>query len=151
MVKIDKASLEDVDRIFDILIKYSADGIILERSKEEISGSIDKFFIALNDSVIKGVVSYFDYGPSLKEIRSLAVDKSFSRKGIGSRLVKFLINELSESSKPKIFSLTYSPDFFKKNGFIEVDKNSLPEKIWKDCVKCKSRETCGETPMVYLG
>ncbi len=151
MVKIHKASSADVNRIFDLLIKYSIDGTILERSKDEISGSIDNFFIAINDSALKGVVSYFDYGPALKEIRSLAVDKNFKSKGIGSELVKYLIKQLTEKSKPKIFVLTYSPEFFRKNGFIEVEKNTLPEKIWKDCVKCKNVETCGETPMVYFG
>jgi amino-acid N-acetyltransferase len=151
MIKIHKASPADVNRIFDLLIKYSADGTILERTKDEISEYIDNFFIALNDSSFTGVISYFDYGPALKEIRSLAVDKNFNNKGIASELVKFLIKELTAASAPKIFALTYSPDFFKKNGFIEADKNSLPEKIWKDCVKCKNRETCGETPMVYCG
>jgi len=151
MIKIHKASPADISRIFDLLIRYSVDGTILERSKEEITDSIDKFFIAKNNSDIQGVVSYFNYGPGLKEIRSLAVDKNFKRKGIGSKLVKFLIARLAENSTPKIFVLTYSPEFFSKNGFVEVNKNTLPEKIWKDCVKCKNRETCGETPMVYQG
>lgn len=151
MVKINKASPADVSRISGLLIEYSAEGVILERTAEEISESIDKFFIAEADGIIAGVVSYYDYGPLLKEIRSLAVDKNYKSMGIGSRLLKFLISELTASSAPKIFALTYSPDFFIKNGFDAVDKNTLPEKIWKDCVKCKNRETCGETPMVYFG
>ncbi len=151
MIKIHKASSADVNGIFDLLIRYSIDGTILERTKDEISGSIDKFFIAVDNSALKGVVSYYDYGPALIEIRSLAVDKNFKSSGIGSELVKYLIRTVTEKSKPKIFALTYSPEFFKKNGFAEVEKNTLPEKIWKDCVKCKNMETCGETPMVYLG
>lgn len=103
----------------------------------------------LEDDTIAGVISYHDYGRHLKEIRSLAVRDADSRKGVGSRLVRHLIKQLSREGSPKIFVLSYSPVFFIKNGFAPVDKETFPEKIWKDCINCPDQENCGETALVY--
>ena len=149
MITIDKATTADIESIHGLILGFAAEGLILERSKDEIQTSIDKFFAARIDGNLAGIISYYDYGFELKEIRSLAVDKKYSGRGVGSKLVAHLISVLREKSSPKIFALTYSPDFFIKNGFIEVDKATLPEKIWKDCYKCDHRDICGETALIY--
>jgi len=144
-----KAYSSDIQAIHQLITPYAHEGLILERTEDEIGEFIDCFFIAQKADSIIGVVSYYDYGPALKEIRSLAVKSELKSNGIGSMLVEKITSHLGHKSSAKIFTLTYSPGFFEKNGFIEVPKESLPEKIWKDCMKCKHRETCGETAMVY--
>ena len=144
-----KAVLSDIKLIHKLLKPFSGDGVILERTVEDITGELDKFLVAENKSGIIGVVSYYDYGRDLKEVRSLAVKKDFFRKKIGSLLLKTLIESLLEHyPDAKIFTLSYSPKFFKKNGFAAVDKETLPEKIWKDCRYCKDYDKCGETALV---
>lgn len=148
--KIRKAHLRDVNAIYRILSFYAKKGVILLRSKEDITASIDHFLVAEHEGKLTGIVAYYDYGKHLKEIRSLAVLKKYSRKGTGSILVKSLVKRLrSTENPPKIFALSYSPEFFKKLGFVEVDKEKFPEKIWKDCNNCKDRDHCGETALVY--
>jgi amino-acid N-acetyltransferase len=149
-VKIDKALPADIDPIYHIIKSYSDDDVVLERSREEISASLETFLVAREGNKIEGVISYYDYGPDLKEVRSLCVSKENLRKGTGSLLLKNLIDEiLRQNSRTKIFVLTYNPLFFMKNRFVEVEKNSLPEKIWKDCDSCKNRENCREIAMIY--
>ena len=36
-----------------------------------------------------------------------------------------------------VFALTYRPGFFASLGFVEVDKQTLPNKIWADCIKVR--------------
>jgi amino-acid N-acetyltransferase len=96
-----------------------------------------------------GCVSYYDYGQNLYEIRSLAVKAEYEKKGLGSKLVAAIITAIPANPLPKIFALSYSPEFFKKNNFFEVAKETLPEKIWKDCSKCVNLENCDETALVY--
>ncbi len=143
--------ISDALSIYSIIKIYSDEEIILERSIDDITGSIDKFLIAKRDKQTIGVISFYDYGPNLKEIRSLSVIKSELRNGIGSLLLEALIKKISGLENSKIFTLTYIPDFFKKNGFLEVPKDSLPEKIWKDCSKCKNKDNCKETALMYDG
>jgi N-acetylglutamate synthase-like GNAT family acetyltransferase len=145
------AKSDDIEQIYSILLPYSRDGIILGRSKEEINKNIDNFLVAEIKNIIAGVVSYYSYSSNLKEIRSLAVGKKYHKNGVGAALVKELIAFLLKNhSKSKIFALSYVPQFFVKNGFVEVLKESLPEKIWKDCRNCVHQEKCNETALVYL-
>jgi amino-acid N-acetyltransferase len=149
-VKIEKAQPADIDPIYQIIKSYSDDDVVLERSRDEISASLETFFVARGISKIEGVISYYDYGPGLKEVRSLCVSKENLRKGTGSLLLKKLVDEIRRKNRnTKIFVLTYNPLFFMKNSFVEVEKNSLPEKIWKDCDNCKNRDDCGETAMIH--
>ncbi len=144
------AAYSDIDGIYSILNPYSSEGLILKRPRKDIEKNIDKFFTAKIKNNIAGVISYYKYSDELIEIRSLAVKKEYYNNNIGAALVGTLVNKLLKDYKNvKIFALSYVPDFFKKAGFIEVLRDSLPEKIWKDCKNCAHQYDCGETALVY--
>jgi len=143
------ADLSDVEAIYKLIKYYAGEGVILERSIDDIRDNISNFLVAVSDDRIIGTVTYYDYGKNLKEVRSLAVDKIFHKKGIGKALLAELIRQMSPGASAKIFTLTYRPDFFEKNGFKPVPKDNFPEKIWKDCANCKDKENCGETALIY--
>jgi amino-acid N-acetyltransferase len=145
------AEAGDAEAIYRLLKYYSDQGRILERSKDEIESIINHFHIAEINGEIIGIISCYDYEERLKEIRSLAVAPDMYHQGIGSMLLNYLIRKLSTAEGVKIFALSYVPEFFKKNGFVEVPKETLPEKIWKDCSTCTHRDTCGETAIVFAG
>ncbi len=143
------AAPNDIDAIYEIIASYSKEGIILERSHENIKASISCFHVAEVSGTVAGVISYYDYGDHLKEIRSLGVKNSFLRQGIGSALLHTIIKLLCGENSPKIFVLTYTPQFFERNGFSIISMDTLPEKIWKDCVNCKNMDICSETALEY--
>jgi amino-acid N-acetyltransferase len=149
-IRLRNASPEDINDIYKIIKYYSGRGLILKRSRKDIADALDRFWVAETNNKPAGIISFYDYGATLKEIRSLAVSKNAIRSGIGSTLLKMLIDILvRQYPNATIFVLTYSPDFFAKYGFKAVNKESLPEKIWKDCLFCKDRLTCRETALVY--
>lgn len=150
-VYIRDAEEKDIEIIFSLLKSYALQGIILERDREDIWNNLHTFIVAEIDGSLKGVVTFYDYGENLKEIRSLAVDSRFQGMCIGRKLLKSVIERIRKNSNARIFVLTYNPDFFKKNNFIEISKEEFPEKIWKDCAKCKDRENCSETALIYRG
>jgi amino-acid N-acetyltransferase len=150
-VTIREAEKKDIEEIFILLKNYALQGIILERDREDISSNLDTFIVAEINGTLKGVATFYDYGEKLKEIRSLAVENNSHGMGLGSSLLKTMINRLRNNSNAKIFVLTYTPEFFKKHNFIAVSREEFPEKIWKDCDKCKDRDNCSETALVYMG
>jgi amino-acid N-acetyltransferase len=47
-----------------------------------------------------------------------------------------------------VFVLTYVPQFFAGIGFKEIEKSTLPHKIWADCIKCPKFPDCDETALI---
>ena len=160
------AVASDIESIYKLIKHYAEIGVILERSMDDIKSNINNFIVAAMDDRVIGVVTYYDYEQdivefprrhgqlgnpiNLVEVRSLAVEESFHKLGIGRELLLKLIEKVKTEKEIKIFTLTYRPDFFENNGFTVVPKESFPEKIWKDCDKCRDREKCGETAMVLI-
>jgi amino-acid N-acetyltransferase len=91
-----------------------------------------------------------DIWADLAEVRSLAVDERARGRGIGTRLVQWCMEEARRLKIRKIMSLTYEKHFFEKLGFEVVEKETLPLKVWSDCVKCPKNENCDEIAMVRV-
>jgi amino-acid N-acetyltransferase len=85
---------------------------------------------------------------NLAEIRSLAVEEGFTKKGVGRALVENCLAEAKELGISRVFVLTYKKDFFEKVGFHLMDKSGLPHKIWADCIRCVKFPGCDETAMM---
>ena len=47
-------------------------------------------------------------------------------------------------------ALTYEQRFFEKMGFQVVPKETLPLKVWSDCVRCPKNNDCDEIAMVRV-
>jgi len=88
-----KAVIEDVRDIFSIVEEHSHKGTMLYRPETEIYDGLRDFFVYESDGEILGVCSLHIWGPVLGEIRSLAVKKGSTRRGIGGRLVEVCVKE----------------------------------------------------------
>ena len=148
-VSVRAATPDDVDAIYQLLELYSASGIVLKRSKENISDCLKNFIVAEYDGAVCGCCALRDFGNRLLEIRSLVVSPELHGKGIGKKLVNHFITKLKESAVPwRLFTLTLQIEFFRSLGFCEVQKESFPEKIWSDCSKCPKFHCCDETALL---
>jgi amino-acid N-acetyltransferase len=149
-ININKASINDIFDIQSLIKPFAENNEMLPKSIYELIECIRDFWIIkIGDKAIAcGAlhVTWFD----IAEIRSLAISKEFQRKGIGSKIIVTLLNEAKKMRIPKVFALTYKPEFFKKFGFKIVDKDSLPKKVWTDCIKCPKFPNCDEIAVEYL-
>jgi amino-acid N-acetyltransferase len=85
----------------------------------------------------------------LAEIKSLAVDEACHRRGIGRRLVEASVTEGRRLGLKRLFALTRERGFFERLGFVIVPRETLPHKVWTDCVRCPLQENCDEIAMVF--
>ncbi len=105
--------------------------------------------MALSDDLLVGFCALHIHTSSLAEIRSLIVDENFRGQRIGENLINKCIDEAKTLGLQKLLSLTYKQSFFENLGFIEINKESLPEhKIWADCIKCKHFPVCNEVSLI---
>jgi amino-acid N-acetyltransferase len=146
-----KARIGDVRTIHRLINLSSGNGDMLPRSLMDIYGSLRDFFIYQRDGEeeIIGICAMSIIWENLAEIRSLYVDERRRREGIGRKLVEACISEAITLQLFRIFTLTYQHDFFRKLGFADVDRATLPEKIWSDCFRCsKYPDFCDEVAMI---
>jgi amino-acid N-acetyltransferase len=84
----------------------------------------------------------------MAEIRSLAVDETAAGKGLGSALVEANIEEARQHGLVQVYAFTYVTSFFARLGFRVVPHESMPRKVWMDCINCPKFNCCDETAMV---
>ncbi len=147
MRKLRKAVMADAEKIQFLINGYAKQGLMLPRSINSIYENIRDFWVCEENGEIVGVCALTVFWNDLAEVRSLAVSPEHTRKGIGTALVEKALQEARDLGIGRVFTLTYQVEFFKKLGFRVVDKNSLPHKIWRDCVNCVKFPNCDETAM----
>ncbi|NMO94856.1 N-acetyltransferase [Paenibacillus lemnae] len=139
-----KATLDDVEPLYQMIQGYAEKGIMLPRSRKVLERQINEFVVAESEGNVIGCGSLCQLGSDLVEIRSLGISEGHKGQGIGSMLVDRLIEEAKERELPKIMALTYEVSFFLKNGFSIVEKEIFPEKVWTDCIHCSKQHACDE-------
>lgn len=123
---------------------------MLPRTTFHLFENIRDFTVAVaNESEnVLGCGALHFYGEELAEIRSIAVDESQAGRGIGRSLVQALISEAESYRLKRLCVFTLVPEFFGKIGFTLVDRLSLPEKLFLECVYCPKINNCDEIAMV---
>jgi amino-acid N-acetyltransferase len=148
-VEFAKARLTDIVKMQELVLPEVQNGIILERSDDEIATNIRSYTLAWLSGELIGFMALHIHTSYLGEIRSLIVKDGFRGKKIGEQLVNKAIDEAHMLGLQKVLSLTYKQSFFERLGFHEIPKESLPEhKIWADCIKCKHFPVCNEVSLI---
>ncbi|TYO98242.1 N-acetylglutamate synthase [Geothermobacter ehrlichii] len=140
-----KAVIADAKVIHGLLNHYAGEGLMLSASLAEVYEYIRSFYVFEQDGAVVGTVRLQICWEDLAEIRSLAVAEEAGGRGVGRSLVLACLDEARELGLRQVFALTYKPDFFARLGFVEIDKSRLPQKIWRDCIKCAKFPECDET------
>ena len=142
------ATVHDVPRISEIINSHAELGRMLFKSYAQLYESLRDFAVFEKDGRVLGCTALAIIWADLAEVRSLAVDEAARGQGIGRKLTEWCIEESRRLQIRRLMSLTYEQAFFEKLGFVVVDKDTLPLKVWSDCVRCPKREGCDEIAMV---
>ena len=144
------ATIHDVPRIQEIINSHAELGKMLFKSYAQLYEDLRDFGVCEVDGDVMGCTALTIIWADLAEIRSLAVDDRFRGKGVGRSLVEWTVSEARRLGIRRLFALTYEQAFFEKLGFQVVQKDSLPLKVWSDCVRCPKREGCDEIAVVRV-
>lgn len=144
-----KPTLADIPAMQNLVRPYIEEGIVLPRSNDEIANAIRSYVLARENGETIAFASLFVYTPALAEVRSLAVARDHQGKGVGSAVVRALIEEAKTLGIRQILTLTYQVGFFKRLGFKEIPKEEVwHHKVWEDCIRCKHFPVCNESALI---
>lgn len=110
----------------------------------------EDFVLAEIDGKITGCAALIKsefHGKNFLEIHSIAVHPNFRGKGIGTRLVKYLLTTTGDSCCD-LYVRTTAPIFFEKLNFTKIE-DSEKLVLWKDCENCEHFEKCTQHVMKY--
>jgi amino-acid N-acetyltransferase len=142
------ARIGDIAAIEGFIAAYTGDGTLLARSRTNLVHYVRDFRLAVDPAgrlVGSGALQLVS--ETLAEIRSLAVDPAWRGAGLGSRLVRALLDDARQLGVERVFCLTRRADFFARHGFAVAPIARYPDKIWNDCRICPRREACDEIAM----
>lgn len=149
------ALLSDANGIFELIKSHPAE--LISRALSDIVENVDRFVIAEQNGRLVGCASWHilpEIGEPARasvEIRSLAIRKGQQRAGLGTAMVRTILERIRPLGVAQVVVLTFAPAFFARLGFHEVPKTKLMHKIYMGCVNCTKHAnpfTCPEIAMV---
>ena len=147
-IELVKPSANTFDGLYQLIKFYADQRVMLPLSLDEIYHRAQSFRLLVDNDWVLASAHLDIFTPELAEIKSLAVDQQHCKKGYGKLMVEDCESEAKELGIKKVFVLTYQQGFFEKLGYRVVDLNTLPEKVYKECVKCHFYNNCNEIAMV---
>ncbi|MCA9907879.1 MAG: GNAT family N-acetyltransferase [Anaerolineae bacterium] len=116
-VIIRKATEADLAAMTELITPFVEQGLLLERTFEELSEWLGTSFIAEVDGKIIGCAALEIYSRKLAEIRSLAVSKDAQGLGVGKALVNACVELAHHHHILEVMAITASEEFFRSCGF----------------------------------
>jgi amino-acid N-acetyltransferase len=114
----------------------------------ELYQCVREFHVAVRDRDVVACGALRLLWDDLGEVRSLAVRADHHGRGLGTALVARVLEDARALSLPRVIALTRDPAFFERSGFAAVPRDTLPRKVWTDCVRCPRRHACDEVAVV---
>jgi len=143
------ARVADAAAICDLVNYYAERGRMLHRSLENTYAAIREFQVAVDDAgEIAGCAAVDVFWSDLAEIKSLAVRQGSRGSGVGGKLIRAAIADARRIGVRRLFALTYEQAFFERYGFAVIDRTTLPEKVWLECIACPRVDACDEIAMI---
>lgn len=144
-----RAHMKDARGIHALIMEGVGRGLLLPCSLNQIYMRLRSFWVVDTGpgTPVVGCCALTISWENVAEVRSLLVSPDFRRRGIGSMMVDACMDDARELGVTRIFCLTYQREFFSGMGFAEVEKESLPQKIWTDCIDCPKFPNCDEIAM----
>ncbi len=140
--------MADIAAMLVLINSHAQRGIMLPRTEFEMAENIRDFSVIHTGGELAGCGAVHFYTPRAAEIRSLALDPQYQGSGGGKFLMQALEAEAQAFGVQDVFAFTYIPDFFRKMGFIEINRGELPLKAWKDCLRCPKFQCCDEIAVI---
>ena len=149
------AGFEDAGAICALIKEHPRE--VVPRAISDIVQNIDRFLVCAARGRIVGTAAWQilpEIGKALNpsiEIKSVSISSHYQRQGIGSALVKAVIQRIKRFHPAQIVVLTFTPEFFRQFGFHEVAKETLMHKLYMGCINCTKYDspfTCPEVAMV---
>lgn len=125
---------DDILNVLSLMEPFINRGILLPRTENSLLEKLNDYVVYQIDGGIHACAALHIYNSIEGEIAAVAVDESYSKGGIGVKLINYLLEKAKEQNLKSVFVLsTQTVEWFEKLGFKKDLVSSLPperKKIW---------------------
>ncbi|WP_402462239.1 amino-acid N-acetyltransferase [Isoptericola aurantiacus] len=127
----------DVRAVHDLVEPYAAGRILLAKEWVAYYESVQEFLVADAgaEAGVVGCGALHVMWADLAEIRTLAVDPTWTGRGLGHALVEELILRARRMGLRRLFCLTFEVDFFAAHGFREIDGAPVTPEVYAELLR----------------
>lgn len=127
---IDKATIDDVPGLLEVIQPLEEKGILVRRSRELLEMEIDYFTLLKRDNTVIGCAALYPYADEkIGEIGCVAIRKEYQRGGRADTLLNHLEDSAKAQGLTRVFCLTTNTaHWFLERGFKEATLADLPLK-----------------------
>lgn len=121
------ADIQDIAGITSLIQPLIEQGMLVDRSKEQLLKDISHYTVVERDGTIIGCASLYCFAGNIAEMASVATHPEYRRSSRGDLLVKEIERQAKNQGIKQLFVLTtHSIHWFRERGFNPVDLEQLP-------------------------
>jgi len=121
-----RATSADVSGIYNLIEPLIHEGILVERSEQDLERCIADFYVVERDGTVIACASLTLFDEQA-ELGCLAVHADFRASGKATEILQLLVEQARAANCTELFALTTrSPDWFRQHGFVPAAHSDLP-------------------------
>jgi amino-acid N-acetyltransferase len=117
-----RARTSDVAAIRDLVDTYTPDRRLLSKPTVVLFEDVQEFRVAEIGGQVVGCGALHVMWEDLAEVRTVAVAPSHHGAGVGSALLRALLDGARELGVRRVFCLTFETAFFGRHGFLAAEE-----------------------------
>lgn len=125
----------DVRAIHALVEPYASERILLAKEWVAYYEAVQEFLVAVDGDEVVGCGALHVMWSDLAEIRTLAVNPTRRRHGIGQQLVTALLDRARAFGLRRVFCLTFEVPFFQANGFRVIEGTPVTPDVYAELLR----------------
>ena len=134
-LRIRPARTADVRAIRRLVDTYAPDRRLLSKATVTLYEAVPEFVVGELDGEVVGCGAVHVMWEDLAEVRTVAVDPSLRGKGVGSVMLKHLLQRARDLGVRRVFCLTIETEFFGRHGFVEIDGTPVEHAVFEQLLQ----------------
>jgi amino-acid N-acetyltransferase len=110
-------------------------GRIVEKHAVAYYEAVHEFRVVEVDHVVVGCGALHVMWEDLAEVRTVAVRPEFNGRGLGSALLRELLQDAGDLGVQRVFCLTFEVAFFARHGFQPIDGQAVEPEVYAELLQ----------------
>jgi len=121
-------TVADIPGVLSLMQPMIEEGALVARTAEDLTEKLSDYAVYDVDGTLHACGALHTFPDKQGEIAAIVVNEAYESRGIGKKMIDYLIEQATKMKLKSVFVLTtLTADWFKQLGFAEAGVDDLPE------------------------